>query len=122
MLDFNALADRWRGRARVAMVYLSEAHAADEWPMGRHVVVLQHKDIEQRARAAREFVSSTGLMFDDIFLDNMNDAFMHAFSAHPQRFFVIDAGGLLRFKAAPFEGEYTLADVDQALEQVCGGR
>ncbi len=52
---------RWRQRAAFLMVYIAEAHAADEWPIssarfneGRGAVnIRQHKSNEERIAAAK---------------------------------------------------------------------
>lgn len=98
---------------------MREAHASDEWPMGNHVVVPQPTSMMDRARVAMQFVTATGLLLE-VFLDGLNDHFMHAFSVHPQRFFVIDDSGKLSFKATPHEGEYALEDLDRILGSACG--
>jgi len=117
--DFNALHAKWCGRARIVAVYLREAHAINEWPMGHHVQVTQATTLVERAETAKRFITATGLSLDSVFVDAVEDKFMHMLSAHPQRFFVIDATGILRLKAAPFEGGYSLDDVDRCLSEVC---
>lgn len=91
----------------------------DQWPMGNHVEVLQATTLKERAETARRFIAATGIEVDAVFLDAIDDKFMHLFSAHPQRFFVIDADGVLRLKARPFEGGYSLDDVDRCLSEIC---
>lgn len=34
------------------LVYIAEAHASDEWPLGRHVRIRQHRALEDRVAAA----------------------------------------------------------------------
>lgn len=109
---------RWREQARVVVVYLREAHAMDEWPMGCHVQVSQATTLDDRAESARHFKASTRLQVDAVFIDGLEDGFMHLMSAHPQRFFVVDSTGVLRLKAMPFEGGYSLEDVDRCLSEL----
>lgn len=110
---------KWRDQARVAVVYMREAHAMDEWPMGNHVQVSQATTLSERAETARSFVAASGLEVDSVVVDGLDDGFMRLLSAHPQRFFVIDGKGVLRLKATPFEGEYNIEDVDSVLKEVC---
>jgi hypothetical protein len=86
--------------------------------MGNHVPVRQAISLEDRAFTAREFAKETGLTIP-VYIDCFADDFMKAFSAHPQRYFVIDGQGSLALKASPFEGEYDLGDVDRVLTQLC---
>lgn len=113
------LNEKWHGRATIVVVYLREAHATDEWPMGNHVQVKQARCFQERALAASQFVTATNLTVTSIFVDNEEDKFMHLLSAHPQRFFVIDCQGVLRLKAAPVEGGYDISEVGETLEQLC---
>lgn len=92
----------------------------DQWPMGNHVQLSQAKSLSERAETARRFVETTGLEVDSVFVDTVEDDFMHLLSAHPQRFFVVDATGTLHLKASPFEGAYSLDDVHHSLAKVCG--
>lgn len=87
--------------------------------MGKHVQVTQAKTLAERAETARRFVAATGLEVDAVFIDGLEDCFTHRFAAHPQRFYVVDACGVLRLIATPFEGCYSLADVNLALQDVC---
>jgi hypothetical protein len=87
--------------------------------MGNHVQILQATSLEERAATARDFVQATRLEVGAVFVDGNNDEFMNLLSAHPQRFFVIDAAGVLQLIAMPFEGEYSLRDVDQCLSEIC---
>lgn len=91
----------------------------DQWPVGNHVQVLQATTLSERADTARRFIEATALKVDSVFVDTIEDKFMHLLSAHPQRFFVIDADGVLRLKATPFEGGYSLDDVDACLSEIC---
>ena len=77
----------FRGVYDFCSVYLSEAHATDEWPLGNHVTVNQHRNIEERACAAARFREATGWSLP-IFLDNCSNDFARRFSAHPERFYL----------------------------------
>ncbi len=56
-------------------MYLREAHASDEWPMGNHVQVARAKSLEDRAAVARKFAEETGLTLP-VYLDCFSDQFM----------------------------------------------
>lgn len=91
----------------------------DEWPMGNHVKVKQAQCFQERVVAASQFAAATNLKVASILVDNEQDDFMRLFSAHPQRFFVIDCQGVLRLKATPVDGGYDISEVDEALEELC---
>ena len=111
--------------AAFVAIYLAEAHAADEWPLGSHVQVVQHQSLRERADTARRFVEATrwDLAAIPVYLDGLENKFMHGFAAHPERFFVFDrAEGVqaasstrLLFSAPGRHGGYRLDDLEDFL-------
>jgi hypothetical protein len=100
-------------------VYVREAHPTDEWQMKSNVkedvCYAQPKTLEQRVAIANDFVQRQKypLPFG---IDDMNDAADHAYSAWPERLYVIDehgriayAGGMGPFKYDPEEVRAWLA-------------
>eukprot|EP00035_Acanthoeca_spectabilis_P022438 m.443757 g.443757 ORF g.443757 m.443757 type:complete len:54 (+) comp19005_c0_seq1:1590-1751(+) len=45
----------------------------------------------------------------------MDNQFLTAFLAHPERFFVLDDAGTMVMKGQPIEGGYNLADLESCL-------
>jgi len=81
-------------------VYLTEAHAADEWPVGPSVSFCkQTKTVEERCLLARKYMEANEISFEMV-VDNMNNDFDRMFAAWPLRFYVISNGKLI-FKAQP---------------------
>jgi len=76
--------------ARFIAVYLAEAHAMDEWPIGDRTCVTAHKTIEERADAARQFTKDYNFEVTT-YLDTMINNFDFLFGAWPERFFIISA-------------------------------
>ena len=83
---------------RFVIVYIMEAHAQDEWPIsscrhhpeGKRVIVNQHKSIEERMEAAKEFRRVFGLEGFRFLVDDMDNTFNNQFAAWPFRYFVMD--------------------------------
>ncbi len=76
------------------VVYILEAHAEDEWPInssrhhpnGKVVRVTQHKTMEERFAAAREFNEVYGISkYSRLLVDTMDNAFNEQFAAWPFR-------------------------------------
>jgi len=88
------LASEWRDRATVGVVYIAEAHASDEWPIGQPAALspARHSSLGSRAAAARHLASDLALGLD-VYVDGMGKqddgegegTFMHAFAAWPLR-------------------------------------
>jgi hypothetical protein len=133
------------GRARFAVVYLAEAHAADQWPVGPAVSTCPaHRDLAARAAQCAGLARAGGAAgagglahwpAGSVLVDGMDDAFLEHFGAWPTRFFVLRraAGGAavggaadgvappleLAFKAQPgtADCQYNMADLALWLDQ-----
>jgi len=109
MSDIGAIISRFQHRVRAAFVYLEEAHAQDEWPVGHPYKYLQTKTLESRLSVFQDFISAYGVAAWPITLliDRTDNAFHNAYASWPVRFYVIQ-GGIMRFIAYPDDARYTL--------------
>jgi Iodothyronine deiodinase len=109
----------YKDRANFLTVYVREAHPTDEWQMKSNVkeevCYAQPKTLEQRVAIANDFVRRQNypLPFG---IDDMNNEADLAYSAWPERLYVIDeqgriayAGGMGPFKYEPEEVRAWLA-------------
>ena len=98
---------KWSEQFRFIVVYIEEAHAVDEWPVGSLTSVTeQPKALEQRIELAqRVHVSPTllnGATNVEVLCDSMANYFQDVMACWPIRFFVLEpASGVLQFKAQP---------------------
>ena len=109
----------YKDRADFLTVYVREAHPTDEWQMKSNVkedvCYAQPKTLEQRVAIANDFVQR--LKYPLPFgIDDMSNAADLAYSAWPERLYVIDkrrhiayAGGMGPFKYDPEEVRTWLA-------------
>jgi hypothetical protein len=73
-------------------VYIKEAHARDTWPMGPAVSIVDDpKTDEDRVQNALKMRAELGLELP-LAVDTVEDQFLQAFAAWPERFFVIAEG------------------------------
>jgi len=107
----------YQHRAEFIAIYLCEAHAVNQWPLGNFVVVEQHKCLEDRKKIADQYVKKTGYKIK-MYADNMENTFMTTFWAHPERYFIIDEGKLM-LKAQPTDDGYyrMLEDISGYLDK-----
>jgi len=70
-------------------VYILEAHAEDEWPIGAEIQINQAKTQEDRLAAAHRFIREAkwGL---PVVADTMANEFEHHYAAWPTRYYVVD--------------------------------
>ena len=114
------------GRGAVALVYLAEAHASDEWPIGwRHAIAQTSGDAAARAAAAALFVAEQGVTLP-LALDTADDAFDAAYAAWPLRAFGLlpprapGEAPVVDFVAQPRgEGYYAFREVEAWLLARC---
>lgn len=94
-------------------VYIAEAHARDQWPMGKTIsCVDQPKTLEQRLTNAQQCKKNYNFEVPMV-VDNMNNDFHLTYGSWPFRFYVLHQGKLV-FKAEPDEKtfEYDLNQLD----------
>ena len=131
MKDIINMANRFADRADFLMVYIAEAHAADEWPVGDPVVANQPKRLKERLSLANSFVSEYSIDKEPLLhmvVDNLSDMSPHesdpadrAYAFWPTRFYVVDSCGKISYKANPNQThEYKLDDLATFLEGVVG--
>ena len=86
------------------MVYITEAHPSDVWQMQSNikdqVVFASPKNEEDRAFIAGACVRKLGIKFPSV-LDEFGNSTESAYTAWPDRLYVIDAGGRVAYKSRP---------------------
>jgi len=111
---FNKLANKYQGRAIFLGVYITEAHAADEWPVGKTIsFCTQPKVLSDRIGLARKFVNDQQIEFPMV-VDTMDNQFDEKFASWPLRFYIVQNGKLV-FKAQPNLEEFSYDPKDLSL-------
>jgi len=85
----NCLQESFKDIANFVAVYIAEAHAQDEWPLGKKVCVMKHKTIEDRLSVARAFQKDYDFQIP-ILVDLIDNNFDELYSSWPERFYIID--------------------------------
>jgi len=81
-------------------VYITEAHARDEWPVGPSISFCsQPRTLEERCQLAEKFIN-TRLYRVPMLVDAMENNFQKAFAAWPFRFFIVK-DNRIAYKAEP---------------------
>jgi len=102
--EIHKLADKFTCRGLKFMaVYIVEAHAVDEWPVGDPLKVNQPRTLAERCGVARAFVGEYNLRIPMV-VDHIDNNFSEKYAGWPVRFYVIDPVKMkLLFKARPDE-------------------
>jgi hypothetical protein len=94
-------------RADVALVYISEAHARDEWPVGNPLRIAQPATTAERCAIARRLLRETAAAAAAaaagvaVYVDGAEEnGFDEAFHAWPTRFYALKGGTVRRAKSA----------------------
>lgn len=102
------------------MIYISEAHAQDEWPIGSSVKYNQTKSFEDRRKAASECHQALKMkplsMFIDVPLNGACEGdFENKYAPWPIRMYLIDATKKILHIADPQAAAFTLAPIAELL-------
>jgi hypothetical protein len=126
MSEILRLAEDFHKCADFVLVYIAEAHAADEWPAGDPFVYTQTHTKTERLKVARDFQQIMGLAQSPIrmVVDDPEgigtlpgNAFDTLYAPWPTRFYAVEHG-LLQFKASPdVKHDYKLEDLRQWVSQ-----
>jgi len=108
------------------LVYIAEAHAYDEWPVGDHYLlgrkVFQPRFLQERLELAQQFKQDFGYSFEVLVDDPGLDVELHGggggigggfeavYAAWPTRFYLVDGARRISWIAQPDENhEYNTA-------------
>lgn len=84
----NNLQEVFKDEIDFVGVYISEAHAVDEWPLGNKYCVKQPRDMETRLTIAKEFVENFNFKIP-MLVDTMDNQFDLLFASWPERFYIV---------------------------------
>jgi len=79
--DFKSFAD-------FLTIYIQEAHAINEWPLGYEFQINQHVTLQDRIHAAEIFKQKYNWSIP-LVVDGMENQFNSAFAAWPTRFYIV---------------------------------
>jgi len=81
--------DELKDHIQILLVYIREAHARDDWPLGRIVSVDQPKTLQERLNVVQNFIQTNNFQIP-ILIDDINDSFCKTLCAWPERYFIIE--------------------------------
>jgi len=72
-------------------VYIMEAHALDQWPLGKYSTKTQHKTLQDRLEAAKQFQQANNFK-PTLVVDEIDNNFNSVYAAWPERGWIILEG------------------------------
>jgi len=114
----NRLQEDFGHVANFLGVYISEAHAMDEWPLGKIVCLNQPKTMEERLKVAKDFKEKYGWKLP-LLVDLMDNNFDAKYASWPERFYVIENGRMELIGTPTTEFGYDRGAVRRWLNYLC---
>jgi type I thyroxine 5'-deiodinase len=105
------------------LIYIREAHASDAWQLEinekENVVYEQPQDYDQRTSLAGACSTNLGIEFPAL-VDTIEDTTEIAYTAWPDRLYVIDSSGRIAYKSQAGPFGFKTEQLSKALEQLVG--
>ena len=122
MASLKNLKTSFEAHATFLFVYIAEAHATNEWPVGDNLItgrtVLQPTTLAERNAEAQHFVEYFDLDWPVAVDDPSENAFLKAYAPWPTRYYII-VDGTMRFIADPEDDHtYDVGALRRALEEI----
>ena len=99
-------------------VYIREAHAADGWVLESNprasIVVPQHTNQNERLAASQKFCEMLKPSYP-LLVDEFDDHVTQAYSATPNRLYIIDRDGKVAYKSGRGPRGYRMGELEQSL-------
>jgi type I thyroxine 5'-deiodinase len=106
-------------------VYIQEAHPVDLWQLPSNVrdgvLFASPRSDEERTSTAQACVRKLGIQIP-VILDHIDNPTERAYTAWPDRMFVIDANGHIVFRSAPGPYGFSTRDLERSLREITGVR
>lgn len=112
----NKTVIRYNSKVNFLTVYIVEAHAIDEWPVGDPLKITQPLSTIERCGVARAFARDYDFKVPMV-VDTITNEFSENFAAWPIRFYVIEKGSTLVYKAQP-DHNMTYDSIPPALDRI----
>jgi hypothetical protein len=110
--------NRYGDHVEFLAVYLREAHPIDGWRSQANdragILVAQPVDMAERRAVAQQSCQILQIRMP-VVVDEMDDRVGRAYSAKPDRLYIIDSGGRVAYRGGPGPFGYNPAEMEQSL-------
>jgi hypothetical protein len=110
--------EEYRDRADFFVVYIAEAHTVDGWQMDSNeaagIRIRQHETMEERLSCARLCAAELRLTIP-MAVDTMDNAAFEAYSAWPERIYIVSPGGCIHYKGGPGPFGFDMEEARESL-------
>jgi hypothetical protein len=117
----NSLYDQYRSRVAFHVVYIQEAHPIDAWQVDDNlkddVLVKSTMTADERADVAGVCLAKLGIRLPAL-IDEPDNRVERAYTAWPDRLYVIDRSGRIVYKSAAGPFGFKPADLSDTLKRI----
>jgi hypothetical protein len=121
----NKLYEQYKSQVAFLVVYISEAHPSDVWQMQSNikdkVVFASPRNEDERASVAGTCVRKLGIEIPAV-LDEFGNSTESAYTAWPDRLYVIDGSGKVAYKSKPGPFGFRPDELAAALRKIAVAR
>ena len=121
MPALNKLYQQYRDRVEFLVVYITEAHPSDVWQMQSNirdkVVFASPRSEDERAFVAGACVRKLGVEIPAL-LDEFGNSTESAYTAWPDRLYLIDRSGKVAYKSKPGPFGFKAGELEAALQAI----
>ena len=121
MPALNRLYREYRDRVEFFVVYIEEAHPIDAWQVSANleddVLVATTRTEDERYKTAGLCITKLGIELPAL-IDDTDNRVERAYTAWPDRLYVIDRNGLIAHKSAAGPFGFQPADVEATLKRI----
>ena len=112
------MSNTYKDVAQFLVIYIKEAHPADDWPMrvsSRLKYIQDPRTLFERFQVASTCVADLKLSIPTL-IDSMEDAACAAYKGHPDRIYVVGKDGKIVYHGAPGPMGFKPRDMENALK------
>lgn len=113
----NDIFIRFKEILNIIIIYIDEAHAIDEWPIGNSagVINFKHKSLKDRIGYALKFKKENKVNIP-VYIDNFENDFKNIYKSWPFRAIIIKDEKLV-YNSTPVESEYNIIEIYDFLDK-----
>ena len=117
------MAKKYRKEVEFVLVYVREAHSTDGWQVARNekegILLEAAKTYERKDNHATSCARSLGIEFTTL-VDGMDNAVEQAYTAWPDRYYLIATGGRIAAKGKPGPAGFKAPEIESAIVKLLG--
>ncbi|CAM5162688.1 unnamed protein product [Natator depressus] len=113
--EFNKLVEDFNCIADFLIIYIEEAHATDGWAFENNIVIKNHRNLQDRKKAAQFLLKENPLC--PVVLDTMENLSSSKYAALPERLYLVQEGKVV-YKGGVGPWNYHPQDIRAILEKL----